>query len=129
MNISLEKTTREELANWSELLEQIFNCYANQVCDSNKCHIGHIKAIFTGVGKDFIKVNIYKRELPADVVYDGVNSYQRIDIIVNSIINNISSETSVKVIEKCSKAIALKNQVAITVKTIDQNKIHDHENQ
>ncbi|NTW72700.1 MAG: hypothetical protein HGA49_10745 [Eubacteriaceae bacterium] len=109
--LKIKRKYTVNLKYWAEIMKNIFDLYAEEICKNNDCHIGHIKALFTGKEKDYIKLSIIKKGLPAETDFEGINKYPAIELIVNSIVSSVDQKMSLAAMKSACKSLEKKFQI------------------
>jgi hypothetical protein len=84
-----EKTN---LVRWGDILRYYLTMYSEKISKNKGVFIGHIKAFYLGVEGSYIKVNIYKQDIPADLTINGQEELSCIMVTVNSLVYGVTEE-------------------------------------
>lgn len=103
--ITLSLPEKSNLIRWGDIVRYFLSLYAEQLCQKKGVYIGHIKAIYPGAENSFIKVNIYKCEIPAGVVIKGQTETDSMEITVNSLVYGASEKDSLAAVQYVSKVL------------------------
>ncbi|WP_041225777.1 MULTISPECIES: hypothetical protein [unclassified Dehalobacter] len=118
---------------WTDITSYIIEKYAQELSKNDDVFIGHIKAIFTGGEKDYIKLSIYRKDIPVNSECSGDGTYNEIKLIINSIVHNVDEETSIRTLDqicdKCRKQFLIGYDVKLeSHKEHSQYNGHVHDN-
>jgi len=92
LKLSLPEETN--LERWGKITALVLESYAKTLTKGEGVYIGHIKALFEGDGSDYIKLSIYKEDIPVGVEISGQNNYSTVQLTVNSIVCGVDEEMS-----------------------------------
>ena len=93
-----------DIRRWSDILAFIVTEYAKLLTAQKGVYIGHIKALFEGVGQEYIKLSIYKEDIPVDIEFVGDSHYKELDLIINSIVYGVEQTLSLNALDQaCQK--------------------------
>lgn len=98
LRLSLPEDTN--LDRWCDITAFILEAYAKALTKEEGVYIGHIKALFEGAGSDYIKLSIFKEDIPVGTEVLGSNKYKEINLLVNSIVYGVDEEVSVNALRK-----------------------------
>jgi hypothetical protein len=96
---TLELPEKINLDCWGNILRDYLTMYSIEISKKPGAFIGHIKAFYSGHGESFIKINIYKPDIPADLLIKGEEELSRIMITVNSLVYGVTQEETVTAID------------------------------
>ncbi|NTW71520.1 MAG: hypothetical protein HGA49_04685 [Eubacteriaceae bacterium] len=115
------------LNRWTDITSYIIEKYAQELAMESEVYIGHIKAIFIGNEKDYIKLSIYKKDIPVNSEYSGEGEYQEIELIINSIVHGVDAETSIKILEKICQECKKQFLIDYDIKLEEHNSHGQHD--
>lgn len=98
--LKLKLTDYAYLRRWADITGYVIEKYSQELAMAKEVYIGHIKAIFIGSEKDYIRLSVYKKDIPVNSEYAGEGEYQEIELIINSIVHGVDIETSIRTLEK-----------------------------
>lgn len=105
------------LKRWTDITSYFIDKYVQEISKHKDVYIGHIKAIFTGNETDYIKLSIYKKDIPINSEYLGDGEYREIELIINSIVHGVDEETSFRTLnqkcEECRKQFMIEYKVKL----------------
>lgn len=96
---------KASIQRWGDIIRYYLTKYSEYLCNKKSVYIGHIKAFYSGTKNSFIKVNIFKREIPADILVKGYADVDNITLTVNSLVYGVTEEETVAALQYVSEEI------------------------
>lgn len=98
LKMSLSEET--QLERWCDIAGFVLETYAKALTETDGVYIGHIKALFQGVADDYIKLSIYKEDIPVGIEVFGSSKYREISFIINSIVYGVDEGLSLQTLKQ-----------------------------
>lgn len=117
----IEKTSIEH---WAEILKYLLTIYAKSITKKEKAYIGHIKAISIIDKDNYIKLSIYKSDIPAEVDKKGDACINNLIVSINSFVYGVDYEETKTVFNNICKAI--KKEFLLTITLTKENILKNH---
>ncbi|MFZ7121121.1 MAG: hypothetical protein ACOWWH_09245 [Eubacteriaceae bacterium] len=122
--IQISLIDETSIGRWAEILKYFMTIYAKSISKKEKSYIGHIKAISIIDNDNYIKLSIYRSDIPAELDKNGNSSTKTLIVSINSFVYGVDyNETITTFKEICKK---MKKEFLLTITFKANNIIHHH---
>lgn len=123
--VDLSAPDKIQIDRWAQILDYYISAYSKEITKKKNAYIGHIKAISIINKNDYIKLSIYKKDIPAAIDKKGESKISNICVSINSFVYRVNYEETIKIFQNVSNVME-KQFLIKTIINVSKDNHHQH---